>query len=91
MFFFIFFIYIYIFFYTKTRRKKLQIDGASRWRVCYQRGLPRLVYVHVNLMYGGVKVCSTFLFDWVLYISNEKMVLTKSGSNLFDAYFNKGK
>ena len=21
-----------------------QKDGASRWRVCYQRGLPRLVY-----------------------------------------------
>ena len=21
-----------------------QSDGAGRWRVCYQRGLPRLVY-----------------------------------------------
>ena len=28
--------YIYIFF--------LQSDWASRWRVCYQRGLPRLVF-----------------------------------------------
>ena len=23
-----------------------QNGGASRWRVCYQRGLPRLVFVH---------------------------------------------
>ena len=24
-----------------------QSGGASRWRVCYQRGLPRLVYSHL--------------------------------------------
>ena len=34
--------------YIKKKRKKLekngQSGGASRWRVCYQRGLPRLVY-----------------------------------------------
>ena len=28
-----------------TLHKKIgQSGGASRWRVCYQRGLPRLVY-----------------------------------------------
>ena len=24
--------------------------GASRWRVCYQRGLPRLVYFPVDIL-----------------------------------------
>ena len=41
------------FFYDKKRKKKKvvyptkiigQSGGASRWRVCYQRGLPRLVF-----------------------------------------------
>ena len=35
-------ILIYIFFYVK---KMGQSGGAGRWRVCYQRGLPRLVYL----------------------------------------------
>ena len=26
-----------------------QSDGASRWRVCYQRGLPRLVYIYFEI------------------------------------------
>ena len=26
----------------------LQIGGASQWRVCYQRGLPRLVSIHTG-------------------------------------------
>ena len=26
------------------KKKNLQSGGARRWRVCYQRGLPRLVY-----------------------------------------------
>ena len=38
----IFFFYILIFFYVK---KNGQSGGASRWRVCYQRGLPHLVYI----------------------------------------------
>ena len=37
----IFLFYIYIFF---LRKKIGQSGGASRWRVCYQRGLPRLVF-----------------------------------------------
>ena len=39
------YIYIYIFFYL--RKKFGQSVGASRWRVCYQRGLPRLVSQNV--------------------------------------------
>ena len=42
-FFFYIFYYIYINLFYK---KNLQSDGASWWRVCYQRGLPRLVYLH---------------------------------------------
>ena len=33
-----------------------QSGEASRWRVCYQRGLPRLVLLHVgilNLLYNN--------------------------------------
>ena len=30
------------------RKKNGQSGGASRWRVCYQRGLPRLVYLLTN-------------------------------------------
>ena len=33
---------IYILFFNPLK-KNLQSGGASRWRVCYQRGLPRLV------------------------------------------------
>ena len=31
--------------------KNGQTGGASRWRVCYQRGLPRLVYYCFQLIY----------------------------------------
>ena len=44
---------IYISIYTLTKIGK--IGGASWWRVCYQRGLPRLVYEYpegVLLMIG---------------------------------------
>ena len=36
-------IYIYIY----PSEKIGQIGGASRWRVCYQRGLPRLVLIQI--------------------------------------------
>ena len=29
-----------------------QSGGASRWRVCYQRGLPRLVYIGLERKKG---------------------------------------
>ena len=32
--------------------------GASRWRVCYQRGLPRLVFVET---YYQFKICISHL------------------------------
>ena len=37
--------YIFIFFILQ---KNLQSVGASRWRVCYQRGLPRLVFFFIE-------------------------------------------
>ena len=42
----------------------LQSDGASRWRVCYQRGRPRLVLVvkHVNNVDCKIKI---FLSNWM--------------------------
>ena len=39
---------IMTFFYLKKIRK---IGGASRWRVCYQRGLPRLVFINGAIPY----------------------------------------
>ena len=36
--------------------KNGQSGGASRWRVCYQRGLPRLVYVYLK-SFTDVKGC----------------------------------
>ena len=41
------YIYIYIFFFFFHFR---QSDGASRWRVCYQQGLPPLVLI--DLLYN---------------------------------------
>ena len=35
------FVFLVLFFISK---KIGQCDGASQWRVCYQRGLPRLVF-----------------------------------------------
>ena len=40
-FFFLFYLFIYLFFG--------QSGEASRWRVCYQRGLPRLVFSNMDL------------------------------------------
>ena len=34
-----------------------QSGGASRWRVCYQRGLPRLVHIRTNM------ICNQFQFE----------------------------
>ena len=37
-----------IFFSSFFLRKKIgQSGGASRWRVCYQQGLPHIVFIHL--------------------------------------------
>ena len=38
------YIYIYIYDYSFILKKIGHSGGAGRWRVCYQRGLPHLVY-----------------------------------------------
>ena len=44
------FFYILIFFFVFFYVKKIgQSGGASRWRVCYQRELPRLVSRYLNI------------------------------------------
>ena len=40
---------IYIYIYIYPSEKMGQNNGASRWRVCYKRGLPRLVYIFEGL------------------------------------------
>ena len=48
--------HVNFFFYIKKTQKKIpsekigQSGGASRWRVCYQRGLPRLVFLGIGAM-----------------------------------------
>ena len=47
-----------------------QSCGASRWRVCYQRSLPRLVlkqYIFVDICcnIGISYFCLTWLLDWL--------------------------
>ena len=37
-----------MFFYTPKNMG--QSGGASRWRVCYQRGLPRLVFMSYEIV-----------------------------------------
>ena len=44
--------YNYFLILIKIKKKKLQSGGASQWRVCYQRGLPRLVFTESsNVIY----------------------------------------
>ena len=42
----VFFSFFFFFFLKKIG----QSGGASRWRVCYQRGLPRLVSYKMHVM-----------------------------------------
>ena len=44
------FFFTFFFYKKKLSFKKIgQSGGASRWRVCYQRGLPRLVLAYFGL------------------------------------------
>ena len=44
-------IYLYFFLNKKyTIKNNGQSGGAIRWRVCYQRGLPHLVYISLNVI-----------------------------------------
>ena len=38
-----------------------QNGGASRWRVCYQRGLPRLTYCNTTALDRIIKIMSLTL------------------------------
>ena len=49
--FFLIFFFIYFFIYFLILFFFGQSGEAYRWRVSYQRGLPRLVYCHVNQCY----------------------------------------
>ena len=51
-------IYIFLFIFL-ILKKKLLSGGASRWRVCYQRGLPRLVFVTKWWSLSGEDLLST--------------------------------
>ena len=50
---------------TKEIREKSS-GGASRWRVCYQRGLPRLVSSNVELFLDFFFLLSSWIFCCVL-------------------------
>ena len=45
-----------------------QNRGANQWRVCYQRGLPRLVYQQTNQIKSGV------LFTLVEQVINKGLI-----------------
>ena len=47
-------------------QKKLQSDGASRWSVCYQRGLPRLVWPYLAIREGEDQQWNITLTDTAL-------------------------
>ena len=49
--------YIYIF----------QSGEASQWRVCYQRGLPRLVFLHIELKFLTLRISAKPEMIWVIF------------------------
>ena len=50
-----FFLFIYLYFFFLCKKKIGKSGGASRWRVCYQRGLPRLVFLQIPVDGFGEK------------------------------------
>ena len=51
----------------RKNKKKLQSGGASRWRVCYQRGLPRLVMT-ISWVLWKVRDNSDIVTQYLVYI-----------------------
>ena len=65
-FFYIFFIKGFYFVPLKKNKKS---GGASRWRVCYQRGLPRAVFIDI-LEKRDIQLLSPsyFFFNIIFYV-----------------------
>ena len=58
----------------KTSLNAVQSGGASLWRVCYQQGLPRLVYIRVkrprmNIMQNSVTFFSTSELRYTIFLT----------------------
>ena len=53
--------------------ENLLCGGASRWRVCYQRGLPRLVYFQIASFTKVVLIIClvTEMIDWKQKLKNQ--------------------
>ena len=64
---------------SKIKKKH---GGASRSRVCYQRGLPRLVYIHSCLV-----VNKPYELSWYLYTCEEMFLLSIQSEKLEFACF----
>ena len=62
---------IYFFFFLLLSKKNEQSGGAGRWRVCYQRGLPRLVLYEYKVKFHCISIIA-MLTDrcvyWVCYL-----------------------
>ena len=54
-----FFLHIYFILFLLSQKEIGQCGGASRWRVIYQRGLPRLVYNGKSYLQPFVKLWET--------------------------------
>ena len=54
-----------------------QSGGTSRWRVCYQRGLPRLVYLHLTnfIFMNSFSSLSLYTREGKLHIWNPSQIL----------------
>ena len=79
--------YLFIVF---VKKKNGQSGGASRWRVCYQRGLPRLVFKLLlgwSLVFWDLIPCSAsnWIFPgihWFISYANVKTSVFKGVHNI---------
>ena len=72
-------IFLFIFYLQNI----LQNGGASRWRVCYQWGLPRLVIIQFALVHGFMNLnaaqrsaldCTALHCNMLLYLLKIKLL-----------------